>query len=89
MSAAEKKRDPLIALRIPPALDARLRAEVAASGVTLSEFVRVALEARLDPPARKPARVAATPPTRSRSTGVCEHRVRVGAYCRQCDRVVP
>lgn len=74
------QRDPLIALRIPPALDARLRATSASTGTSISEIVRSAIEASMaiDTAAAK----------RRKPRSMCEHRVRVGNYCRRCDGVV-
>lgn len=88
---SDKPRDPLIALRIPPALNKRLRAESEHTGSSISEIVRAAIEQRLvTPNGNAPAAPA---PTRKKSKrdGLlqpCEHRVRPGAFCRKCDRIV-
>lgn len=104
-----ENRDPLIALRIPPALDQRLRAHAATTGATLSEIIRSAIVETLErsapaerasprkierkygyqPIATGPAPTRApTKPPRPRKTAMCEHRVRVGNYCRRCDGVI-
>jgi len=84
-------RDPLIALRIPPALDARLRAHAADTGSTLSEIVRDAIATALDP---EPVHIVSQTKVRVSRSGkverqaMCQHRVRQGNYCRRCDGVV-
>jgi len=103
MTRGDKRRDPLIALRIPPALDERLRAHAADTGSSLSEIVRDAIATALDPdpiirvePAArfKPVthvtdeRTGAKHRVRQAKPAMCEHRTRQGNYCRRCDRVV-
>jgi hypothetical protein len=78
---ADSKRDPLIALRVPAALDAALRAEAKANDSSLSEIVRSALEAHLATPATPRAI------TRRVSDG-CKHRVRPGSFCKRCERTI-
>lgn len=96
MTRGDDRRDPLIALRIPPPLNERLRAAAASEGTSISEVVRDAIEQRLPPtsdarphpadtvmskprPARRATRSVAM------NAGMCEHRVRVGNYCRRCN----
>lgn len=71
----------LIALRIPAELDDRLRAEVAATGSTLSDYVRDAIEKSLG---------NGTPPTKAKRAGggKCPHGQKTGAFCRRCDGLV-
>lgn len=77
-------RDPLICLRIPPGLDARLRADVERQGTSISEAVRSLIEFAYPSPhatPQKPARKRASAPA-------CTHRIRTGSFCKRCDRVV-
>lgn len=81
LGMAPRSGSGLIALRIPAELDDRLRAEVAATGSTLSDYVREAIETSLSngTPA-KPAK---------RAGGKCPHGQRTGAFCRKCEGLVP
>lgn len=91
MPRGDDRRDPLIALRIPPPLDARLRAEAADTGTSISEIVRSAIDARLTPDARlrrlTPQQAVKTRGRVPTADG-CQHRVRPGSYCKRCERIV-
>lgn len=93
-----EKRDPLIALRIPPELDDRLRAFVEQEGSTISDYVRGCIERsltrRAGPAAGitegKPHPTAAKRPQRQRAApaAMCEHRIRAGNYCARCKALI-
>lgn len=91
MARGDERRDPLIALRIPPALDQQLRADVEARGTTITEVVRGLLDAHYaKPPEQRGATQVASigkRPNRIR-VAMCEHRVTVGNYCRKCNRTI-
>ncbi len=76
-------RSGIIALRLKPDLDARLRA---AAGGNMSDFVRDAIEAKL-------AANSGTPPAATRgkraAASRCAHRQPSGAFCAKCGSVVP
>jgi hypothetical protein len=83
-------RDPLICIRIPPALDARLRADVAARGETISGVVRTLLDEAYpleSGTGRRPPRRALAPKGRVQMSA-CTHRVKPGSYCKRCGILV-
>lgn len=90
MSAAEHRRadsrDPLIALRVPEALNDALRARARATDSTLSAVIREALEAHLAAPGRDQG--ITRPAPRTKHASMCPHRVRSGSYCNRCDALV-
>lgn len=81
MTRGDDRRDPLIALRIPAPLKERLYAQAEATGSTVSSIVRNCIEHELAN--GKPPR-----PIRLVKPAACQHRVRAGAYCRRCQRIV-
>jgi hypothetical protein len=81
MTRGDDRRDPLIALRIPAPLKAQLYAEAEATNTTVSSLVRACIERELLN--NQPPRVLRIP----RATA-CQHRIKPGAYCRRCQRIV-
>jgi hypothetical protein len=77
----ERAGSGIIALRLKPDLDARLRA---AGGSNVSEYVRDAIEAKLASDTGTTAK-----PASKRATGKCEHGQATGAFCRRCNGLVP
>lgn len=88
MSEQRSKRDdPIICVRLSGALNDRLRAECASSGVELSTFVRGLLADAL-PAEPAPGRVRVAKKTKARGAVMCEHRTRAGSYCPKCEALV-
>lgn len=97
----EALRDPPICIRLPPALDARLRRKVEAEASTITDYVRGLIEQDLPAPDRKPIAVkrGRTRMVAPRNPGLetggsnvkaggCTHRMPPGSFCKRCARIV-
>lgn len=81
-------RDPLICLRVPAAMDAWVRAEAERQGCPISSVIRSALDREMADAMDETAKAAKPRKARKQAHASCEHRVRAGAFCAKCGRLV-
>jgi hypothetical protein len=86
---SDDDRDPLICLRVPPAMDAWVRAEAERLACPISAVVRSALDREMaEAMSTSAAAPRAARKARKQAHAACEHRVRAGAFCPRCQEIV-